>query len=102
VARDGCDELLAVECVELGVGLRRDSRGAWHLAQEGDLTEIVPGAELARDAAVDRYQDASVRDDVELVARLALVEDRLAGGDDPRLEAAGEIPAAAPARGPGP
>ena len=38
---DGREEIVPLQRVEAAVDQRRDSRGPWHVAEQGDLAEVV-------------------------------------------------------------
>src|SRR5918999_4419524 len=75
VSRDGRDEVVPVERVELDVALRPYGGGARNVANERDLSEGVPRPEHPRRAAVCRHVHRPFGDDVEAIARIALRED---------------------------
>src|SRR5918999_3018039 len=75
VSRDGRDEVVTLERVELDVALRPHGGGARNVANERDLSEGVPRAEHPRRAAVRRHVHRPFGDDVEAIARVALRED---------------------------
>src|SRR6476660_2958753 len=80
MARDDGEEVVALEGVEPGGGVRPDGRGARRVAKKRDLAEEVAraGADPPR-AHLDRQ--LAVADDVEAVAGLAGADDDLSRRD---------------------
>ena len=75
MARDGCEEVRAVERVEDDVGSRRHGRGSWNVSHEGNLSEGVARAESRQRARPVYDVELPLGDDVEAIAGVALPND---------------------------
>src|SRR5262249_47217225 len=75
-------ESLGVEGDQLGVLDGDDGRGAGLVHEQRELAEPVAGAQVGDLAAVAGDADVAVDDDVEAVAALAFLHQRLARGHD--------------------
>src|SRR4051794_18687992 len=91
MTRDRSDELVPLEGEQLRIVDSGDGGGARNVAQERDLAERLAGPGIADLLAVDRDLDASVLDDVEEVAGVALPEDDITLADGDRDQLRSEI-----------
>ena len=78
VAGDRGDEDVALERVQLHVGLGRHGRRPRHVLQERDLAEVVAGPELRHPASLLGDDDGALLDRVEAVTLVAFADDHVA------------------------